>query len=811
MTASDTYIEVAVPVPVHQSFTYLVPAHLAAAATPGKRVLIPFGERRTTGYIIGPGEGSDDKKIRSILDILDVSPLFPESMIPFFRWVADYYLCPIGEVIRTALPGGLTLSDRAMVSITDAGRSALATGQASPEESGFLERLQASPLPQNRLLSNSRGSRTALLHRIAGRGWVFKKRTLSGSRTGPRLERYVSVEGLSPPSGKMSIQRRRIIEILRASGELPVRKIRETIPTAPALIRKMAQSGQVRILDRPVYRDPFGSPIAPDTAPRLTGEQQKALSVLLKGLEGGFSTFLMTGVTGSGKTEVYLQVAALALKKKMAVLILVPEIALITQMERSFRARFGDCIAVLHSGLSTGERYDQWMRITRGEARIAVGARSAIFAPFRRVGVIVVDEEHDTSYKQESGLRYNARDLAVVRAKLDGAAAILGSATPSLQSFHNVAEKKFIEIRMTRRIENRPLPEIDVVDLTRTRDTRGLGRFITPRLQTAIRETLDKQEQALLFLNRRGYASFPVCSACGSAIRCRNCDISLTLHQASNAYKCHYCGFSRPAAMNCPACGEPKIRLMGLGTEKLEAAVKALFPGARVSRMDRDTTLRKGSVIRILKALRKGETDILIGTQMVAKGHDFPNITLVGIICADLSLSFPDFRAGERTFQLLAQVAGRAGRGTAPGRVILQTYSPDHFSITAAKDQDFRLFFRQERISRKALHYPPYSRLIQLRISSKSPEKAETAARTLGDRCRRLQIEEAPFRSGIEILGPIEASLPKIGRRHRWQILLKGTGAALLHRFAVRLLFDGSWTTDRAVKVVVDVDPVAMM
>jgi len=493
-------------------------------------------------------------------------------------------------------------------------------------------------------------------------------------------------------------------------------------------------------------------------------------------------------------------------------LVLVPEIALITQMERRFRARFGDCVSVLHSALSAGERYDQWSRIIQGEATIAIGARSAIFAPFSNIGVIIVDEEHDASYKQEGSLHYNARDLATVRAKQNECVAILGSATPSIQSYYNVTTKKFTELTLETRVEQRPMPDISIVDLRQTRDMRGIRRFITTELQQAMKMSLERGEQILLFLNRRGYASFPVCGACGQPMRCKHCDISLTLHQKANAYRCHYCGFSRAATSKCEFCGSAKIRRLGLGTEKLEAVVTSIFPKARIVRMDSDTTKRKGSILKLLKGLKNKTTDILVGTQMVAKGHDFPNITLVGIICADLSLSFPDFRAGERTFQLLAQVAGRAGRGDRPGRVVLQTYNPDHFSIAAARQQDFIAFYRQEIGFRKALDYPPYSRMIQLKISGKDPQETESHARLLGDQCRLLKANHSADYQSVVIMGPIEASLTRIAGRYRWQVLLKGLNAKALHQFINQLVSENPTVFARqTVQVAIDVDPLFMM
>jgi primosomal protein N' (replication factor Y) len=448
----------------------------------------------------------------------------------------------------------------------------------------------------------------------------------------------------------------------------------------------------------------------------------------------------------------------------------------------------------------------------QGEATIVIGARSAIFAPLADVGIIIVDEEHDSSYKQEGQLRYNARDLAVVRARQIECLALLGSATPSVQSYHNALIGKFSELTLTKRVERRSLPEISIVDLRESRDTRGTGRYISPQLQQAMRETLEHGEQVLLFLNRRGFASFPVCATCGQPMRCKHCDISLTLHQHANAYRCHYCGFSRSALSKCEVCGSDKIKLLGLGTEKLEGTIAKLFPDARLARMDRDTTTRKGSILKLLKGLRDKTTDILVGTQMVAKGHDFPNITLVGIICADLSLSFPDFRAGERTFQLLAQVAGRAGRGDRSGRVILQTYNPDHFSIDAARQQDFLAFYNQEIEFRKALNYPPFSRIIQLKISGKDSRQTRKHADLLGERCRSLKADDPAGYQSVDLLGPIESSLTRVARRYRRQILLKGSNTRMLHQFINQLMSEHpTLFNHRQVKVAIDVDPFFMM
>jgi primosomal protein N' (replication factor Y) len=776
-------------------------------------VLVSFGKRQATGYILGPCNHVAEKEIKPVLDVLDDEPLFPASMIPFFRWISDYYLHPIGEVIKCALPGGLTIYDIATITITEAGMNVIRRSAASPLEIKVLNLLAQKP---HRLRSLSRALNQdipgALIHAMKNHGWVSQKREIKGGRTRAKTERFVSLTNLDLPVGKITTARHKIIEALNSINEISVKDLKALIPSAPRLIKSLENDGNVSVYKKSVYRDPFGESVTPDIPPLLTNDQQRATSRVVTSLGKGFSTFLLAGVTGSGKTEVYMQLAAESINRGYSVLILIPEIALISQMERRFRARFGERIAVLHSRLSAGERYDQWLRIMRQEVPITIGARSAIFAPFSNLGLIIVDEEHDVSYKQEGGLRYNARDLAVVRAKLSDGVALLGSATPSIQSYFNVVTQKFSELNLKQRVEQRPMPEIRIVDLRKSKNYRGIRRYITAELYDAMKETLGRREQIILFLNRRGFATFPICAVCGEALKCKNCDISLTLHQGSNAYKCHYCGFMRASTSKCLHCGSSKIKHLGLGTEKVEAAVKELFPDARVARMDRDTTRRKGTIVRLLKDLRNHKIDILVGTQMVAKGHDFPKITLVGIICADLSLSFPDFRAGERTFQLLAQVSGRAGRGDSPGSVILQTYNPDHFSIMAAKSQDFKAFYKKEIGFRKILSYPPFARIIQLKIAGRDRPKTRDYAQGLGDLCVKLQNDNKSFKAFVELLGPIEASLPRIAREYRWQILLKSRRVDVLHRFARQLLFDNlKLFNNRLVKIAVDVDPFFLM
>ncbi|MCP3953281.1 MAG: primosomal protein N' [Desulfobacterales bacterium] len=813
MTGQTKYIAVAVTLPLYPVYTYSVPKDLLNLAVAGKRVLVPFGKRRITGYICGPGQSDGTHTIRPILAILDQAPLFPESMLPFFQWVADYYMHPLGEVIKTALPGGLNVYDVATYAVTAQGQAALAGEKAQDSERQILDVLKKENRTYKSLARALGGGVPAgSIPGLLKKGWIEQQRTLRGGRTRAKLEKHVTAIPGFKVTGRLSEGRGRILAALDQQGTLPLSALKKLVPTAPRLVNAMVHSGQVGVEHRAVYRDPLGQRIVDDQAHRLNAEQQQVIATVAARMGVGFSAFLLAGVTGSGKTEVYMHLAQKVLGQGLSVLVLVPEIALISQMERRFRARFGECVAVLHSGLSAGERFDQWRRISRGDVSIAIGARSAVFAPFAALGLVVVDEEHDASYKQDGGLRYNARDLAVVRARGSDCPVVLGSATPSIQSWYNVSTGKFEGLELTGRVARRPMPEITTVDLREARHARGVQRFFTPQLKAAMAATLQRGEQVLLFLNRRGFASYPVCGECGEAVTCKNCDISLTLHQAAKAYQCHYCGFSQAATTNCRACGSSRIIMLGVGTERVEEAVAALFPQAVVARMDSDTTARKGAVVGLLKKLHLGRIDILVGTQMVAKGHDFPNITLVGILCADLSLSFPDFRSGARTFQLLAQVAGRAGRGERPGKVILQTYNPDHFSITSACAQDFKSFYGREIAFRQALGYPPFTRFVQLRISGKARGKVREQAAVLGEHCRRLSAGQSSAGCAIVVMGPIESPMTRIAGRYRRQILVKSGSTAALHRLVRTLRVEcAQLFARRDVRVAVDVDPIFMM
>jgi primosomal protein N' (replication factor Y) len=542
----------------------------------------------------------------------------------------------------------------------------------------------------------------------------------------------------------------------------------------------------------------------------LTAEQETALQSMQDTLrEGGFETFLLMGVTGSGKTEIYIRAMEQVWQRRRCSLILVPEIALTPQLLDRLEERFPGMVGRLHSGLTQAERLNQWWRIARGEVAVVVGARSAVFAPVPDLGLIIVDEEHDPSYKQDEGVRYHARDLAVVRGSLVGCPVLLGSATPSVESFQNVRDRRYRLLELTERVESRRLPRVEIVDLrSEGRDGGADGKLFSARLVEALQANHERGHQSLIFLNRRGFANFLQCNLCGFVVRCPHCSISLTFHFKEKSVFCHHCGFSKPAGDLCSGCGNMTLGGIGSGTEKIEQELCRLIPEAKIGRMDRDTTTKRGSQEKMLRQWERGEIEILVGTQMITKGHDVGGVTLVGVILADLSLNVPDFRAGERTFQLLSQVAGRAGRGTSPGRVVVQTFVPDHYSFEYAATHDYRGFFESEMEFRKALNYPPLSRLAHLRLEGTVSKEVERNAGLLGQSLRRC-LGTSKRAEEIEVLGPAPAPIAKLRNRYRWQILLKGRKGSNLRELAYRAR--DLVPRRRTVRLYIDVDPYNML
>ncbi|MCM0081008.1 primosomal protein N' [Geomonas sp. Red32] len=752
-TPSPQIVEVAIPLPLEGSFHYLLPERLQDQATPGKRVLVPFGRRKLTGYLLGVASAAADGigELKEVLEVLDEEPLFTAPELEFYRWIASYYLHPLGEVIKMALPAGINLVSRY---------------RCEKGEDG-------TPIMRE-YLSGGKNVRTERFYRV-----------LPGSAERPR--------------GKGG----EILDFLAEQGESPAGALRERFGACSPQLNRLVELGAAACDEREVYRDPFrAASFGHDQPLPLNPGQREAYDRIAAALAGGsFSPFLLHGVTGSGKTEVYLQSIAAALSAGKTALVLVPEIALTPQLVGRFKRRFEVGIAVLHSGLSDGERFDEWRRIRRGEACIVIGARSALFAPLERLGIVVVDEEHEGSYKQSEGVRYNARDLSLVRGKLAQAVVVLGSATPLITSYHAAMNGRLGYLHLPSRVRELPMPETVMLD---ARGQKGLT-FLPP-LVDAIRENLEQKGQTLLFLNRRGFATYLVCHDCGQVLRCPNCEVTLTYHRGKGRHVCHYCDYSLAAPTLCPTCGGGEITLLGRGTERVEEEVQELFPEARVSRMDRDTTKGRGGHARVLKALEDGSVDILIGTQMIAKGHDFPGVTLVGVVSADASLNLPDFRSSERTFQLVTQVMGRAGRGDRPGRVMVQTLAPEHYALTCAVAHDFEGFYREEIAFREEVGYPPFAHLVAMTISSISNPQAEKAAEEAARQLRGLKTE---MRMRVEVLGPVTAPLGKVRGRFRWQILLKGRERSELHRLLAR--FRAGYTHPSTVRVVIDVDPVEML
>jgi len=749
-TSLHHIVEVAIPLPLEGSFHYLVPERLSQLAVAGKRVLVPFGRRKVTGYLLGDAVAAGGE-LKEVLEVLDDEPLFTEAELEFYRWIAGYYLHPLGEVIKMALPAGINLVSRYRCETAEDGTPVL-------------------------------------------------REFLKGGKSVRTVRIYGAVDGAERlPRGKAL----EILEYLGEVGECAAADLGQRFGNCRPQLHRLVELGAARFVEREVYRDPFrAADFGHDAALALNADQAGALTRISAAVgSGAFSPFLLHGVTGSGKTEVYLQSIAVALAAGKTALVLVPEIALTPQLVGRFKRRFDCGIAVLHSGLSDGERFDEWRRIRRGEAVIVIGARSALFAPLERLGVIVVDEEHEGSYKQSEGVRYNSRDLALVRGKLACAVVILGSATPLVTSYHAAMQGRLCYLQLPNRVRELPMPETVMLD---ARGQKG-KTFLQPLID-AIGENLDAGGQTLLFLNRRGFATYLVCQECGHVLRCPNCEVTLTYHRVKGRHICHYCDYSIPAPSACPTCQGKEITLLGRGTERVEQEVQELFPEARVSRMDRDSTKGRGGHARVLKELEEGTVDILIGTQMIAKGHDFPGVTLVGVVSADASLNLPDFRSSERTFQLVTQVMGRAGRGDKPGRVLVQTLAPEHYALTHAVAHDYEGFYAQEVAFREDVGYPPFAHLASLTFSSVSAAQAVNSAEEAAGLLRKIKGE---CRLRVEILGPVTAPLGKVRGRFRWQILLKGRERSELHRLLFH--FRGGYSHPSTVRLVVDVDPVEML
>jgi primosomal protein N' (replication factor Y) len=803
-------VEVAVGLPVSKTFHYLIPERMQASLRVGMRVLVPFKGRKVTGFcldLLDQPPREIEEKLREVEGLLDEAPLIDPQMLRFYRWISDYYLYPLGEVIKTGLPPGLHLKSELFLSLTDDGIKALVQGSLGTVEEKVLREMErCGKVSLKRLLKNfPREISRSQIFSLKRKGLLQIDAGLENKEVKPKFEkvvRYMGGELIEGASKKQS----EILRWVEERREVAYPELCKRFKSPSKPIQSLQEKGLISIGLREVCRDLSVRPeLIPYPKPELTSDQKNILSEILEGIDSKrYTPFLIHGVTGSGKTEVYLRAIEEVLSQGREAIALVPEISLTPQLLSRFKDRFGENLAMLHSGLSKRERYDQWRRIWRGEVKIALGARSAIFAPFKNVGIIIVDEEHDPSYKQEEKLKYHARDIAVVRAKETEATLLLGSATPSLESFHNIEKGKFRLLTLPERIERKPLPKVEVVDM---KNEKGL---LSEKLRAALQKNIEEKRQSLLFLNRRGFANFILCPECGFTFKCPNCSVTLTFHLKDRSLRCHYCDYRVNAPGDCPNCKGHRLRGMGIGTERLEQEIKDLFPGKEVGRMDRDTTSRKHSHQQILKNLESGKIDILVGTQMIVKGHDFPNVTFVGVVSADTSLHFPDFRSSERTFQLLTQVAGRAGRGEAAGEVVIQTFNPDHNSVRMAKDHDFQGFYREEIGFRRALEYPPFSRMINFRLTGNSEKRTKMAAEEMAKVGESLL--KRGFGKGIELLGPSEAPFMRLKGKFRIQMLAKGGNSRLLHQFAKELMNQmEERTKSKGVNLDVDVDPVFVL
>lgn len=802
------YCDVSLPVPLDRPFTYALPETLRHRVRPGCRLVVPFGTRKLTGVVLACHDGPPPGAVREALRLLDAEPVLDDELLSLGRWIAAYYCAPLGDVLRGMLPLAAEIRRGKVYSLTDAGRDAArqllldsAPGDVVAE---LLRTLERRPVSAAYLLKKFPLAGRAL-RSLERRGMVAVEQVqaerdpLRAPSEKLRIER---VDGAEPPARLPKTERELLAFLHLHPGSHNLKDVEAMVRNASTAARSLARK---KLLSLAPEAAPAGA-ADPARAPHtLNPAQQAAFERICAAVSARrFETFLLHGVTGSGKTEVYLRAIDAALACGRGALLLVPEIALTPAMAGQFFARFGDRVAILHSAFTDTERSEQWRRIRSGAAGVVVGTRSGVFAPVRSLGLIVVDEEHDGSYKQEETPRYNGRDVAIVRARAAGACVVLGSATPSLESRHNTERGKYTLLTLPDRIERRPMPEVELVDMrTEFLETRRQDTF-SRRLREALAGRLANGEQSIVLLNRRGFSSFVACRACGERIQCANCSLTLTYHRRDRRLLCHYCNYAERVPSDCPRCRSEHIYFLGVGSERVEDELHREFPTARIARLDRDAVGGRRGYETILRGFREGCFDILVGTQMIAKGHDIPNVTLVGVVSADVGLGMPDFRAAERTFQLLTQVAGRAGRGALPGMVVIQTINPDHYAVRLAARQDYEAFYRKELEFRRAMAYPPFSAMANLLVRSGKQEEAMRMSAELG---RFL----APAPEKMRIMGPAEAPVVRLMREYRYQFLIKSAARRPLGELLRRAREFAQRNRWPATALVIDVDPLSLM
>jgi primosomal protein N' (replication factor Y) len=828
-----SYCEVALPVPLDHTFTYGI--RLGQSPKRGARVIVPFRNEKLIGVVTAlVASAPEGFEVRYLEAVLDEEPLLSEHLLELGAWAAQYYLAPLGEVLRAMLPLTAEVRRTVYYRITDLGRDVLATategnestaarhssqrkGKLSREEQNIerrvLQRLASGDPVKVSALRTATAASLPLLAALVRKKWIARE-TAAAERDARRMERFaVLVPDTRLPS--LTEKQQAILAELAANGnELPLAELRRReLPSST--LQTLVRRGMVRIEERPEQFRLGG--LTPTTEPFALNAAQSDALATLTGALGAFHAFLLYGITGSGKTAVYLAAMQKALDRGLSSILLVPEIGLTPQTAGLLDAAFGQKVALLHSALTPEERSEQWRRIRRGDAPIVVGTRSAIFAAAPNLGLIVVDEEHDQSYKQEETPRYNARDVAVMRAKLAGAVVVMGSATPSLESWHNAERGKYARIELRDRVMNRPLPEVELIDMRREFQQTGKDELFSRSLIEQTKAALERGEQALILLNRRGYSFAVMCRACGEKLDCQNCAIALTHHKAAlddvgearvgQRLECHYCGYKRTVPARCPKCDSEHLYYLGAGSQQGEERLSEIFPGARIGRMDRDTVRGRGDLERLLARLHSGEINLLVGTQMIAKGHDIHSVTLVGVVGCDHALSMPDFRAAERVFQLMTQVSGRAGRGDLRGRVVVQTYYPDHYAILAATAHDYTAFAERELKYRRWMHYPPFGALANVLVQSEKMEEAAGWAALLG----KSLVQEQERGASVRLLGPCTAPIARIKNVYRFHMILKSNSRKALNEALRGMLKRADEAGIRRGNLIVDVDALRLM